>query len=64
MEELEIAIPMDKSKSLTSTKTGEIIYFVDKKYGMKNGLMDMMIFSSIHPIYTDMCEIKGNIIRV
>ena len=62
MEE-QIVIPKDKSKSLTSTVTGEIIYFIDKKYGIKAGLMDFMIFSSTHPIHTNMCEIKGNIVR-
>ena len=57
-------IPKDKSKSLINTNTGEIVYFVDKNYGIKNKLMSKMNFNLLHPVYTNMCEITIPINRV
>jgi hypothetical protein len=59
-----ITVPIAKSKSLVSKKTGEIVYFIDKNYGIKNKLMHKMNFSSIHPVHSNMCEITVPIVRV
>jgi hypothetical protein len=57
-------VPKDKSKTLINTETGEIIYFIDKNYGIKNKLMSKMNFKIIHPTHTNMCELTIPINRV
>jgi len=59
-----ISIPAAKSKSLVSKETGEVIYFIDKNYGIKHKLTGKMDFTTVHPIHTNMCEIKGDITRI
>lgn len=57
-------VPKNKSKTLINTETGEMVYFIDKSYGIKHKLMSKMNFNLLHPVYTNMCEITIPINRV
>jgi hypothetical protein len=58
------SVPKALSKTLVSKETGEIIYFVDKNYGLKHKLTSKMNFSCTHPIHITMCEITIPINRL
>jgi len=60
----ELTLPKSKSKALASKETGEMLYFVDKNYGIKHKLTSKMNFTVVHPIHTNMCEIEGPIVRL
>ena len=57
-------VPKSLSKQLTNTDGTKSVYFVDKNYGLSNGLKSAMNFSIIHPIYSNMCEIQCEIERI
>lgn len=55
-------VPKALSKKM-SKPDGTVMYFVQKDYGVKNGLMSKMNFRTEHPVETDMCEITIKIER-
>jgi hypothetical protein len=57
-------VPKNVSKRLKNQSGTEIVYFVDKNYGISNGLKSEMNFSILHPMYPNMCEIKCEIERI
>ena len=57
-------VPKKLSKQLSNQDGTETIYFVDKNYGLSNGLKLAMIFSILHPMSPNMCEIKCKIERI
>ena len=42
----------------------ETVYFVDKNYGLTNGLKSAMNFSILHPVSPNMCELHCEIERI
>ncbi len=57
-------VPKKLSKQLSNQDGTETIYFVDKNYGLSNGLKSAMNFSILHPMSPNMCEIKCKIERI
>lgn len=57
-------VPKKLSKQLKTADGTETVYFVDKNYGLANGLKSAMNFSILHPISPNMCEIKCEIERI
>jgi|TARA_B110000977_G_C10860891_1_gene409723 hypothetical protein len=57
-------VPKKLSKQLSNQDGTEIVYFVDKNYGLSNGLATAMNFSILHPMSPNMCEIKCKIERI
>jgi|TARA_R110000851_G_scaffold139632_3_gene276780 hypothetical protein len=57
-------VPKKVSKQLSSQDGTTKVYFVDKNYGLSNGLKAAMNFSITHPMFSNMCEIKCEIERV
>jgi hypothetical protein len=57
-------VPKKLSKQLSNQDGTEIVYFVDKNYGLSNGLTTAMNFSILHPISPNMCELKCEIERI
>ena len=56
-------VPIAKSKKLQG-QDGRIIYYIDKSYGIKNGLSSKMQFNNLLPINPKMCEISIEINRI
>ena len=59
-----IDVPKEKSKCMVNEKTGDKVYYIDKNYGLKKNLSSKMIFNSLHPISTNMCEIDITLNRI
>ena len=57
-------VPKKLSKQLSNQDGTVTVYFVDKNYGLANGLKAAMNFSSLHPMSPNMCEIKCKIERI
>ena len=57
-------VPKKLSKQLKTADGTETVYFIDKNYGLSNGLKPAMNFSILHPISPNMCEIKCEIVRI
>ena len=57
-------VPKKLSKQLKTADGTETVYFIDKNYGLSNGLKPAMNFSILHPISPNMCEIKCEIERI
>tara|TARA_B110000285_G_scaffold98077_1_gene111886 strand:- start:1473 stop:1715 length:243 start_codon:yes stop_codon:yes gene_type:complete len=57
-------VPKKLSKQLSNQDGTEIVYFVDKNYGLSNGLATAMNFSILHPMSPNMCELKCKIERI
>lgn len=57
-------IPFSKSAKLSKEDGSKTIYFVDKNYGLQNGLTSKMNFKIIHPTRPNMCEITIPIERI
>ena len=69
-DEMEIVIkgtpqvPLSLSARLSKVEGNEVIYFVDKDFGIKNGLSPKMRFNILHPTRPNLCEITIPIQRV
>ena len=57
-------VPKKLSKQLSNQDGSETVYFVDKNYGLSNGLKSAMNFSILHPMSPNMCELKCKIERI
>jgi|TARA_B110000908_G_scaffold14687_1_gene16805 hypothetical protein len=57
-------VPKKLSKQLTNQEGTETVYFVDKNYGLTNGLKSAMNFSILHPVSPNMCELHCEIERI
>jgi hypothetical protein len=57
-------VPKKLSKQLTNQDGTQTVYFVDKNYGLSNGLKSAMNFSILHPISSNMCEVNCKIERI
>lgn len=57
-------VPFSKSAKLSKEDGSKTIYFVDKDYGLKNGLISKMNFKIIHPTRPNLCEITIPIERI
>jgi len=57
-------VPFDLSARLVKEDESKAVYFIDKDFGLKNGLSHRMNFKCIHPTRPNMCEILIQIDRV
>ena len=57
-------VPFSLSARLSKVEGNEVIYFVDKDFGIKNGLSSKMRFNILHPTRPNLCEITIPIQRV
>jgi hypothetical protein len=57
-------VPFSLSARLSKVEGNEVIYFVDKDFGIKNGLSSKMRFNILHPSRPNLCEITIPIQRV
>jgi hypothetical protein len=58
------SVPFHLSKKLSSIEGADIIYFIDKTWGLDNGLQTKMNFNSVFPTDEDFCEITIPILRI
>ena len=59
-----ISVPKKLSARLSKEDGSNVIYFIDKDYGIKEGLSSVMNFKVIHPSRPNLCEIKISLERV
>lgn len=57
-------VPFSKSAKLSKEDGSKTIFFVDKDYGLKNGLSSKMNFKVLHPTRPNLCEITIPIERI
>ena len=57
-------VPFSKSAKLSKEDGSKTIYFIDKDFGIKNGLSSKMKFNILHPTRPNLCEITIPINRV
>ena len=57
-------VPFSLSARLSKVEGNQVIYFVDKDFGIKNGLSSKMRFNILHPSRPNLCEITIPIQRV
>lgn len=57
-------VPHSLSARLSKEDGSKTIYFVDKDFGIKNGLSSKMKFNILHPTRPNLCEIIIPIQRV
>lgn len=57
-------VPFSKSAKLSKEDGSKTVFFVDKDYGLKNGLMSKMNFKILHPTRPNLCEITIPIERI
>lgn len=59
-----IQVPIKLSAKLSKEDGSKVLYFIDKDFGIKEGLTNVMDFKVIHPSRPNLCEIKIPIERV
>lgn len=57
-------VPTKLSAKLSKEDGSKTIYFIDKDFGIKEGLMSKMNFNIIHPTRPNLCEITIPIQRI
>ena len=57
-------VPFNLSAKLSREDGSKTIYFIDKDYGIKEGLSNKMDFNIIHPTSPNLCEILVEIDRI
>lgn len=57
-------VPISLSAKLTKEDGSKSIFFIDKDFGIKNGLSSRMKFNILHPSRPNLCEITIPIDRV
>ena len=57
-------VPLSLSAKLSKEDGSKSIFFIDKDFGIKNGLSSKMKFSILHPTRPNLCEITIPIERV
>ena len=57
-------VPVSLSAKLSKEDGSKTVFFIDKDYGIKAGLISKMDFKIIHPSRPNLCEIKIPIERV
>ena len=57
-------VPFHMSKKVSSIEGTEVIYFINKNWGMANKLITKMNFNTVFPTDEDFCEITIPIDRV
>lgn len=57
-------VPLSLSAKLTKEDGSKSIFFIDKDFGIKNGLSSKMKFNILHPTRPNLCEIIIPIERV
>jgi hypothetical protein len=57
-------VPSKLSAKLSKEDGSKTIYFIDKDFGIKEGLMSKMDFKVIHPTRANLCEITIPIERI
>lgn len=57
-------VPVNLSAKLVKEDGSKTIYFIDKDFGIKEGLMSKMNFKIIHPTRPNLCEITIPIERI
>lgn len=57
-------VPFSLSAKLSKVGGNQVIYFIDKDFGIKNGLSSKMKFNILHPTRLNLCEITISIQRV
>lgn len=57
-------VPFSLSAKLSKEDGSKTIYFIDKDFGIKEGLMTKMDFKVTHPTRPNLCEITIPIQRI
>lgn len=57
-------VPINLSVKLVKEDGSKTIYFINKDFGIKEGLMSKMNFKIIHPTRPNLCEITIPIERI
>jgi hypothetical protein len=57
-------VPFKLSAKLSKEDGSQTIYFIDKNFGISQGLMSKMDFKVIHPTRPNLCEITIPIERI
>lgn len=57
-------VPFNMSKKVSSIEGTEVIYFINKNWGLANKLISKMNFGVVFPTDEDFCEITIPIDRV
>ena len=57
-------VPFNMSKKVSSIEGTEVIYFINKNWGLTNKLISKMNFNTVFPTDADFCEITIPIDRV
>ena len=57
-------VPTSLSAKLSREDGSKTIFFIDKDYGIKEGLMSKMNFNIVHPTRPNLCEITIPIERI
>lgn len=57
-------VPTNLSAKLVKEDESKTIYFIDKDFGLKQGLESNMNFKCVHPTRPNLCEILIKIDRV
>lgn len=57
-------VPVNLSAKLVKEDGSKTIYFINKDFGIKEGLMSKMNFKIIHPTRPNLCEITIPIERI
>lgn len=57
-------VPVNLSAKLVKEDGSKTIHFIDKDFGIKEGLMSKMNFKIIHPTRPNLCEITIPIERI
>tara|TARA_B110000977_G_scaffold155164_1_gene197344 strand:- start:165 stop:401 length:237 start_codon:yes stop_codon:yes gene_type:complete len=57
-------VPFNMSKKVSSIEGTDVIYFIDKNWGLANNLQSKMNFNSLFPTELNFCEITIPIDRV
>jgi len=57
-------VPFNLSAKLSKEDGSKTVYFIDKDFGIKEGLEHRMNFKCIHPTRPNLCEILIKIDRV
>jgi hypothetical protein len=59
-----IKVPFKFSAKLSKEDGSKTIYFIDKDFGIKEGLSNRMDFKILHPTRPNLCEILVPIERI
>jgi len=59
-----VTVPMLMSKKVSSIDGDTVLFYINKNYGLTNGLESLMDFNSLFPTDDGFCIINANLSRV